>query len=292
MPLHEPSHSGPPLREEFIIQERLSDFTAAVSGDFNPLFMIVDPDNPSEPGVTAAEQWLTMLDGETSLDEVFYLMGVEDASERQERATQLLDHATNHNIDIRRGQTLNDLQESGAWNVYGQLAPMFVRPTRTPDGQPFPHTSIEDAETRTARLRDVRQKLSLNPAVVVNMGSGFDVTPSDAFPSARVVHVDIVPDIVAFLQQSGFEAYQPDQVPEDLAADLIIDVFGPGQGIVPLAPGGSLLTTQNHIPEGMTTTCIIPSTRFEILPAVTDPAAMREITKGHADVRIRVLTEE
>jgi hypothetical protein len=291
---HRPNSS--PIREDFTDQPGLFDYTFRMSGDTNPLVPLADLDLPvlsegPQSKQTVAEYWLHMLESDTPLHDVFYLLGIEDPAEQAEKVADLLDHAADADIGVGAGETLGDLQTSDAPDLYEQFFRPRLRPKETPRGDPFPYTSIEDAQKRTDRLREIKGKLSLHPDVVVNMGSGYDVTPSDAFPDARVVHVDIDQGTVEFLRRAGFEAYQPHQVPKDLAADLIIDVFGPGQGNVPLAPGGSFLTTQDYVPEHMKVTCIVPSTRFEILPAVTDPAIMREIAKGLVDTHLRVLTE-
>ncbi len=282
------------FREDFLEQPGLFDYATVVTGNSNPLVLTTELSLPAAGRPqTLAEYWLGMLDSDTTLGEVFYLLGVEDATDNAERVANLLNHATDIDFAVGRGETLGDLQASGLSNLYEQLFQPQLRPKQTPSGEPFPYTSFEDAETRTARLRDIKHKMSLHPDTVVNMGSGYDVTPSDAFPDARVVHVDIEPEIVEFLRRAGFEAYQPDELPEDLAADLIIDVLGPGQGAVPLAPRGMMLTTQKHVPEGMTVTGVVPSTRYEILPLVTETKAVQAALRSfQLDKHLLVLQQD
>jgi hypothetical protein len=279
-----------PLREDFIQQPGLFDYTLSVSGDSNPLAAM--PSASSATSETIAQRWVSRLDGDTSLHEVFYLLGVEDESEREEKVAELVDLATDGAIEVYQGRTLDDLRESRAPDLYEQLFRPLMRPKETPEGYPFPHSHYGDATLRTQLLRDIKHELFLTPDVVVNMGSGYDITPSDAFPSARVIHVDSAPAIVEFLRRSGFEAYHPDQVPEELTADLIIDILGPGQGDVPLGPRGVLLTTNTlHIPEGMTVKGVVPRTAFELEPPVAEPEAVRHVLSSGQDLHLIALTK-
>jgi|GEM_PF-3702326 hypothetical protein len=288
--------SLPPLREDFTAgQPKLFPYAEMLGAPDDPLAAM--PPDFGENGraalpnsYTIVENWLSGLDGATTLHEVMYLMGIEDPQQRQERVTQLLDHATDHDIAFGRGETLDDLHTSGAPRLYQQLAHPLLRPTRTPEGLQFPYSHFGNTAARTSLLQAVKRGLNVHPDVVVNMGSGYDVTPSDAFPEARVVHVDMVPDIVRFLRRGGFEAYEPEQVPADLTSDLTVDVLGPGLGAVPLAPKGVFLTTGSHIPEGVTTRGLVPSTRHAILEPVFDPEAIREIqAHGRLDTHMLIL---
>jgi hypothetical protein len=289
-----PSPHSIPLREEFTEQPRLSAFTLEVTGDTNPLLLTPHPEDPEQPGNKAvADTWLDLLDGDTTLQEVLYLLGIEAESEREEKVADLLDQAVNRDIEVGPGHTLGDLRRGNAPDLYTQLFQPQLRPKLTPEGTPFPYSHFGDPEARVGLLRDVNRSFSLHPDVVVNVGSGYDITPSDAFPNARVVHVDIQPDIVEFLRQSGFEAYQPDQFPNDLSADLIINILGPsGQGNVPLSPRGTLLTTESrYIPDDMVIKGLVPATRREILPPVNDPDTIKQIVKSGPDIHLVALTK-
>lgn len=128
------------------------------------------------------------------------------------------------------------------------------RPAQTPDGFPFPYSHFGDTGKRTALLKDIGAGLLIEPKTVINIGSGYDITPSDAFPDARVIHVDIAEEIVRFLRKSGFEAYEPEDIPDDVAADLAISILAPTPKPDLIAVGGVLLTTlgrHRQIPEGM-----------------------------------------
>lgn len=124
------------------------------------------------------------------------------------------------------------------------------RPAITPDGFEFPYSHFGDPEKRTRILSDIGQRLDLNPQLVFNVGSGYDITPSDAFPNARVIHIDIVPMVVGFLRSTGFEAYEPKDVPGRLVPDLIIDILGPGSEGIPQSSQTVIITTSRTIHQG------------------------------------------
>lgn len=154
------------------------------------------------------------------------------------------------------------------------------RPTKTPDGLDFPYSHFGDPAEREKLLRDIADRLDLAPQVVLNMGSGYDITPSDAFPDARVVHVDLEPpayiegavNIVEFLKAHGFEAYDSRQLPEDFQADLGIDILGPGIEGRLIKLGGVVISTAHDVPEGMKLIALVDDNEPRIV--VTDPGEM------------------
>lgn len=124
------------------------------------------------------------------------------------------------------------------------------RPKNTPDGFDFPYSHFGDPEKRTHLLRNINEAMGINPQVVVNIGCGYDITPSDAFPNARVIHIDIVPQFVEFLRQSGFEAYLPDETPNLPPANLVINILGPGYSGIGMRDDAIILTTNRVLPQG------------------------------------------
>jgi hypothetical protein len=295
MPTNEQFPGNSSLREEYLDQAKLYDFTVQVSGDTNPLFVVVDASksNRSEVRETIAEHWLSMLKSNTSLNEVFYLLGVEEEADRVEKIHQLLEQASDSEIGYGLGETLGDLRESGAPNLYLQLFQPQLRPKFTPEGYQFPYSHFGETVTRTELLRDIKRDLSLSPEVVVNMGSGYDITPSDSFLSSRVIHVDIDSEIVEFLRRSGFEAYHPEDFPDDLYADLVISLSGPGLGNIPVSPRGVLLTDAINLePVGMKIKGLVPYTEEEILPVVSDPIAIEELLSTGQALHLAVYTIE
>lgn len=130
--------------------------------------------------------------------------------------------------------------------------PNSERPTHTPDGFEFPYSHFGDPEQRTKLLRDIGSIIGIRPQTVLNMGCGYDITPSDVFPNARVIHVDLEESIVSFLNKHGFESYEPSGIPENFRADLAISILGPRVEDHLIASSGVLLTTATScIPDGM-----------------------------------------
>lgn len=134
------------------------------------------------------------------------------------------------------------------------------RPEFTPDGLPFPYSLYGDTAIRTELIRRIGSVFLPDPRLVINMGSGYDITPSDAFPDARVIHVDLhTPeyvdekyDIVNFLNNVGYEAYSLDELPRDLEFDVGISILAPAISPEKIAVGGILITTQTEFePEAM-----------------------------------------
>ncbi|HET7827450.1 MAG TPA: hypothetical protein VFK97_01110 [Candidatus Saccharimonadales bacterium] len=150
----------------------------------------------------------------------------------------------------------------------------MARPRKTPDGLDFPYSHFGNPEARTQLLKDVAEALKLEPRVVVNVGSGYDITPSDAFPEARVIHTDIAPQVVKFLIEAGFEAYEPQAMPR-LEADLSMSILGGDAYSVPLSPSGFVLSTSMYLPEEMGVVGLVDTS--EPPNIVTDVSAMEEL---------------
>jgi hypothetical protein len=104
--------------------------------------------------------------------------------------------------------------------------PALPWPETTPDNLPFPYSHFGDPLKRVALLQRIGQVINLKPSTVVNLGAGYDITPSIAFPDARVIHTEIIPEAIRFLGRIGFEVYSPEDTP-DLKADLAISILGP-----------------------------------------------------------------
>lgn len=165
------------------------------------------------------------------------------------------------------------------------------RPTRTPEGLPFPYSHFGDTAQRTTLLKEIDRGLLIEPDTVVNMGSGYDITPSDAFPESRVIHVDIEEQIVGFLQENGFEAYRPEDLPDDISADLAISILAPGPKPELIALGGVLLQTvgHRHIPEGMALRGLVEYSGEEP-KVVGDLAGIEELWASDRDIHLAAFT--
>lgn len=170
------------------------------------------------------------------------------------------------------------------------------RPSQTPDGLSFPFSHFGDTDKRTRLLQDIACAIKLDPKLVINMGSGYDITPSDAFPDARVIHVDIDPpeymqddtvNIVNFLQESGFEAYTPSDLPAELQADLAISILAPRVDDELIAPGGVLLETidDRYVPEGMQITGLVEYVDEEP-KIISNPIDMQELWSSDREIHL------
>ncbi len=131
------------------------------------------------------------------------------------------------------------------------------RATRAPDGGIFPRSHFGPIDERVALLRAIADTLQLDTQTVLNMGAGYDMSPSIAFPDSRVVHVDLSPnednpyqeDVVGFLKGEGYEAYTPGDLPDDFRADLGLDMRGPGIEPRLIKLGGTIISTSTYIPD-------------------------------------------
>lgn len=165
------------------------------------------------------------------------------------------------------------------------------RPDQTPEGYPFPYSHFGDTDRRTDLLKDIDRELLIDPDTVLNIGSGYDITPSDAFPEPRVIHVDIEERIVGFLQENGFEAYRPEDLPDDISADLAISILAPSPKPELIAIGGVLLQTlgRRHIPEGMALRGLVEHSGEEP-KVVGDLAGIEELWASDRDIHLAAFT--
>jgi hypothetical protein len=101
----------------------LREYTARISNEADPTDRIGHIGYTALRGDigTIGDRWLTSLHRDTTLNEVFLLMGVEEASDQTNRVYQLLEHAADSAIGIEAGKSVGDLLASDAYNIYEQL---------------------------------------------------------------------------------------------------------------------------------------------------------------------------
>ncbi|WP_459193222.1 hypothetical protein [Halosimplex sp. J119] len=87
-----------------------------------------------------------------------------------------------------------------------------------------PGSSPVTFDDRVAQYRAVADRFDRSPDVVYYPGSGHDVSPSAAFPDARVVYGDVDAAAMADLDRAGYEAVGADAAGYELdsGADVIV----------------------------------------------------------------------
>lgn len=168
-------------------------------------------------------------------------------------------------------------------------------PPQTPEGFEFPYSHFGDPDERIQLLKDINKRLNINPQTVLNMGSGYDVTPSYAFPDARVIHVDLAPypateetpGIVDFLKTAGFEAYTPDDLPDDFTANLVISILCPAYIEDKVSPGGIILKTTSgrDIPDEMKIEGLVEDIEGDFR-IVDDAEAVQELWESNREIHL------
>jgi hypothetical protein len=169
-------------------------------------------------------------------------------------------------------------------------------PETEPGGLPFPYSHFGDPQVRVNLLQSIARTLDLQPKLIINLGSGFDVTPDMAFPNAETVHVDDDSQIVRFLGRVGFTAYTTDELPTGLRPDLAMNILG-GQldGFahrdLQLTPGGSYITTEAEVrdlPDYMTVLALVDNDHT----IITDPVDVAELWGSEAPIHLGVYTPD